>query len=178
MARIPYVEDTGRPDIAPLAEKIKSGRRGEVINIYKLLLHSPALAETWYDHIGATRWKTALDGRLRELVIVRVAQANDYGYALRQHVPGIAVADGVSLEECAALKDWRPSPFFDARERAALAYADAMMAAPEVPDAVFEALRPHFDERAIVELSVLVGTYIMHNRVFTALKVDLQPQKD
>jgi alkylhydroperoxidase family enzyme len=175
MARISYVDNTDTPELAPLAEKIKAGRRGEVINIYKLLLHSPPLAETWYDHISATRWKTTLDGRQRELVIVRVAQANSYAYALRQHVPGIAVADGVSLEECEALKDWRPSRFFSERERALLAYVDAMMTAPEVPDDVFEALRRHFSEREVVEISVLVGTYIMHNRVFTALRVDLQP---
>jgi alkylhydroperoxidase family enzyme len=36
-------------------------------------------------------------------------------------------------------------------------------------------LRRHFAEREIVELTVLIGTYIMHNRVFNALKVDLEP---
>lgn len=178
MARIPYIEGSEDPALAPAVGRLKAGRRGELINIYKLLLHSPALAESWYDHVSATRWKTALDGRLRELAIIRVAHANNYQYALRQHVPSIALADGVSLEECDALRDWRPSPFFDARERSALAYVDAMIAAPDVSDTVFEALRPHFNEREIVELTVLVGTYIMHNRVFTALKVDLQPRKD
>ncbi len=177
MARISYVEDTSGPDLVQLADKIRSGRRGEIINIYKLLLHSPALADSWFEHVTATRWKTALSGRLRELAIVRVAQANDYAYALRQHIPGIALADGVTLEECEALKDWRGSAFFDARERAMLAYADAMMAAPEVPDETFEALRAHFDEREIVEITVLIGTYIMHTRVFTALRVALHPAK-
>lgn len=177
MARIPYIENESVPATAAAVERIKAGRRGELLNIYKLLLHSPALAESWFDHLGATRWKTTLDGRLREIVIIRIAQANAYEYALRQHIPALALADGVSLEECDALKDWRPSPFFDDRERAALAYADAMLAAPDVPDDVFEALRLHFDDRAIVELTVLVGTYMMHNRVFTALKVDIQPAK-
>ena len=52
-----------------------------------------------------------------------------------------------------------------------------MIAAPEVPDDVFNAVRKHYNEREIVELSVLVGTYLMHNRVFTALRVDLEPKK-
>lgn len=177
MARISYVEQTDGAETAPIAEKIKAGRRGEVINIYKLLLHAPALAETWYDHISATRWKTTLDARLRELVIVRIAQANNYQYALRQHVPGIAVPDGVSLEECEALKDWQPSKFFSSRERAVLAYVDAMMASADVSDAIFESLRACCNEREIVEISVLVGTYLMHHRVFTALRVDLQPER-
>jgi alkylhydroperoxidase family enzyme len=97
---------------------------------------------------------------------------------LQQHIPGIAVPDGVSVEECEALKDWRGSKFFNEAERAALAYVDAMIAGPEVPDDVFNAIRKHYNEREIVELTVLVGTYLMHNRVFTALKVDVEPKKN
>ena len=42
----------------------------------------------------------------------------------------------------------------------------------EVPDAVFEPLREYFDDRQLVELTVLIGTYAMHVRVFEALKLD------
>ena len=86
--------------------------------------------------------------------------------------------DGVSLEECEALKDWKASKFFSEAERAALAYVDAMIAAPDVPDDVFNAVRKHYNEREVVELTVLVGTYLMHNRVFTALRVDVEPKKN
>ncbi len=51
------------------------------------------------------------------------------------------------------------------------------IAAPEVPDDVFNAIRKHYNEREIAELTVLVGTYMMHNRVFTALRVDVEPKK-
>src|ERR1051325_3734196 len=122
MARISYVEEKDHPELAADIAKIK-GARGGLLNIYKLLLHSPT----------------------------------------------IAVPDGVSLEECESLKDWRPSKFFNEAERATLAYVDAMIAGPEVPDDVFNAVRKHYTEREIVELTVLVGTYLMHNRVFTAL---------
>jgi alkylhydroperoxidase family enzyme len=53
-----------------------------------------------------------------------------------------------------------------------------MIAGPEVPDDVFNTVRKHYSEREVVELTVLVGTYLMHNRVFTALKVDLEPKKN
>lgn len=175
MARVSYIEEKDHPELAAEIAKIKGGR-GSLINIYKLLLHSPAVCMTWFEYIGAIRWKTGLPPRLREIAVVRIASAMRYAYALQQHVPAIAVADGVSLEECEALKDWRASKFFNEAERAALAYVDAMIAGPEVPDAVFDAVRKHYNERAVVELTVLVGTYIMHNRVFTALKVDLQPK--
>ena len=176
MARIPYVEEKDHPELAADIARIKGGRGG-LINIYKLLLHSPTVCMTWFEHIGAIRWKTKLTPRLREIAIVRIAQAAKYGYALQQHVPRIAVPDGVSVEECEALKDWQGSKFFNEAERAALAYVDAMRAAPEVPDDVFNAVRKYYNEREIVELSVLVGTYLMHNRVFTALRVDLEPKQ-
>src|SRR6476661_4152494 len=176
MARISYVEEKDHPELASEIAKIK-GARGGLINIYKLLLHSPTVAMTWFEQISAIRWKTKLSPRLREIAIVRIAQAANYAYALNQHVPRIAVADGVTLEECAALKDWRGSKFFSEAERAALAYVDAIIAGPEVPDDVFNAVRKHYAEREVVELTVLAGTYIMHNRVFTALRVDVEPAK-
>jgi alkylhydroperoxidase family enzyme len=176
MARIPLIEEAEHPELVEIIARIKAGRRGGLLNVYKLLLHSPALAQTWFDHNGAVRWKTELTGRLREIVIIRIACLNGVDYVLAQHVPGLAVAEGLSLAECDALADWRATALFDARERAALAYAEAMTMATSVPDDVFAEVRHHFNDREIVELSVLVGTYIMHNRVMKALAIDLEPE--
>ena len=176
MARVSYIEEKDHPELATEVGKIKGGR-GRLINVYKLLLHSPTVCMAWFEHIGAIRWKTKLPPRLREIAIVRIASVVKYAYALQQHVPGIAVPDGVSLEECEALMDWRASKFFSEAERAALAYVDAMIAAPEVSDPIFEAVRKHYSEREIVELTVLAGTYLMHSRVTTALRIDLEPKK-
>ena len=176
MARVSYIEEKDHPELSAEIAKIKGGR-GALINIYKLLLHTPTVCMTWFEHIGAIRWKTKLTPRLREIAIVRVAESAKYAYALQQHIPGIAVPDGVTLEECEALKDWRASGKFSDAERAALAYVDAMIAGPEVADLVFNNVRKHYNEREVVELTVLVGTYLMHNRVFTALRVDLEPKK-
>jgi len=178
MARISLIEEAEHPELAELIGRIKAGRRGGLLNVYKLLLHNPALAQTWFDHNNAVRWKTALSGRLREIVIIRIAHLNGVDYVLAQHVPGLALAEGLTLEECAALKDWRATEKFDARERAALAYAEAMTLATSVPDDVFAELRRHFDDRGIVDLSVLIGTYIMHNRVMRALAIDLEPESN
>mgnify|MGYP003337186991 FL=1 len=69
-------------------------------------------------------------------------------------------------------KDWRASSLFGERDRSVLAYTDSMTRDIKVPDAVFDGLRPFFNEREIVELTVLVGTYAMHTRVFQALEID------
>jgi len=94
---------------------------------------------------------------------------------LRQHVPSLALADGLSLAECDALADWRGCDFFGASERAVLAYADTMTRDVVVPDAVFAEVARHFDAREIVELTVLIGTYNMNARVLQALELDLEP---
>ena len=175
MARISYIEEKDHPELAELIGKVRAGRRGTLINVYKLLLHSPPIAASWLDMIGTARFKSSLDGRLREIVIIRVGYLNRTDYVVRQHVPELAVPEGLSKAESDTLADWETSRFFSARERAALAYADSMTRDIAVPDAVFDALRPHFSERQIVDLTVLIGIYNMHTRVFTALGIDPEP---
>jgi alkylhydroperoxidase family enzyme len=175
MARVSLIEDDNHPELADLIERIRGARRGRLINIYKLLLHSPALAESWFAHNNAVRWKIELDGRLRELVIIRIGLITGVDYIVRQHVPALAIAEGLTLEECEALKDWRPSDRFGERDRAVLAYADAMTREIQVPDSVYAPLTGFFSQRQIVELTVLIGTYNMHVRVLQALKIDPQP---
>src|SRR6185436_3540127 len=156
MARIPLIQEQDHPELAEVIERYRSGRRGKLINMYRMLLHAPALAESWFNHSNAVRWKTTLDGRLRELVIIRLGHLTGSQYVLRQHVPALALADGVTLAECDALADWRPSGLFSARERAALAFADTMTREIAVPDAVFGEVKRHFDNRQVVELTVLI----------------------
>ena len=172
MARVPLLDVEDSPALKDLADRIRAARRGRVINVYRLLLHSPPLAETWFDHNNAVRWDTGLDGRLREMVIIRVGHLARARYVVAQHVPKLALAEGLSLPECEALEDWQDSNLFGPRDRAVLAYTDAMTRDIEVPDAVFEPLREYFDDRQLVELTVLIGTYAMHVRVFEALKLD------
>ena len=180
MARVPLLDGKDqhgqdRPDVAPLVEKIRGARRGTIINVYRLLLHAPPLAECWLDLINAVRWKTKLSGRLREIAILRVGYLLRVPYIINQHVPRLALPEGLTLEECAALADWAGTAFFDARERAMLAYVDSMTVNVHVPAAIFAPLRDHFDDRQIVELSVLIGTYNMHARVMAGLEIDPEP---
>ena len=175
MARVKLLQPEDLPDQAALIERIRKARRGTVINVYKTLLHSPDIAGVWIDLVNAVRWKVDLDDRLREIVIVRVGYLNRCAYVVNQHVPELTAPAGLTKEQCDALADWRSSPFFSERERAALAYADAMTRDVDVPDAVFSELRKHFNERQIVELTVLIGTYNMHTRVGQALQIDPEP---
>src|SRR5437870_9368830 len=124
MARVSLIEEKDHPELADLIARIRAGRRGDLLNIYRLLLHAPRLAATWFEHFNAVRWQTEIAGRLRELLIIRIALVNRSDYVIRQHVPKLAQAEGLSAQECDALADWKASVFFDQRERAALAFAD------------------------------------------------------
>ena len=174
MARVKLIDPDDHPELAELVGRIRGRRDGKVINVYRALLHSPALAESWFEHINRVRWGTEIDGRLREIVIIRLAVLVESAYVLRQHVPRLAAGEGMTEAECEALRDWRGSDLFDERERAALAYVDAMTLAIAVPDDVFAPMRAHFSDRRIVELTVMIGAYIAHSRVLQALEVDLE----
>ncbi len=172
MARVSFIEEKDHPELGAMIAQIRGDRGGRLINIFQALLHSPALAMAWLEQVSAVRWKTALDGQIREIVIIRVGIVNRVDYVFKAHVPAYTAKEGLTREQCEALYDWQNSPLLDARQRAALAYTDAMTRDIRVPDAVFAQLKPHFSERQIVELTVLIGTYNMHTRVLEALQID------
>ena len=172
MARVSLIEETAHPELAEPIAALKSGRRGELINVYRLLLHSPDIAMGWFELLNAVRFKTAIDDRTRELVIIRVALLNDVRYVINQHIPKLALEAGLTLAQCAGLRDWPASTEFTPAERAILAYTDAMTNDVRVPDDVYAAVAALYDERQMLELTVLVAAYNMHTRVLEALKID------
>ena len=98
MARVPLIQEQDHPELAEVIEKYRSGRRGKLINIYRMLLNAPPLAESWFNHSNTVRWQTTLDGRLREIVIIRMGHLTNSQYVLRQHLECRAVANSVSTK--------------------------------------------------------------------------------
>ena len=174
MARVPLLDQATNPELAELVDRIKRGRRGSLVNVYRLLLHSPEVAEVWLTMIDAMRTKVTIDGRVREIAIIRAAHLNKSAYERKQHVPRLAEAEGLTAADCAAIADWEEAVEFDERDRAVLAYTDAVTRDVQVDDAVFERLKKHFNDRQIVELTVLIGIYNMHARVIEPLGIDLE----
>lgn len=169
MARLDYAN----PDEGPardLANRIVA-ERGSLLHLYQMLLHSAPVAEGWLGYLTAIRQKTKLDPALREMSIVRIAHLNRAPYEADQHEP-IAMRAGVSAQQLTELAnlEFEPSSFDD-RERAVLAYVDAMTRDIQVPDAVFEAVRQHFDDAGLVELTATIAAYNMVSRFLEALRV-------
>ena len=172
MARVPLIEEKEHPELSDLITKIRGARGGRLINIYRLMLHSPVLAGTWFDLNQAVRYGTEIDGQCRELAVIRVAILNNLEYVVRAHGPAYALKEGLTQAQVEALADWSSSNLFTAKQRALLAYADAMTRDIDVPDAVFADIQKHFSDRQTVELTMLIGAYNMLTRFLKALKVD------
>ena len=102
MPRVPYIEEKDHPELAPLVARIKA-ERGKLLDLYKVLLHSPAVMEGWLGFFTAIRQKTKLAGRYRELAILRVAVLNGADYEYQAHLP-FALKEGATQEQIDALK--------------------------------------------------------------------------
>jgi AhpD family alkylhydroperoxidase len=167
--RIALIEESQRPDLAPLIGKIKS-ERGRFLNLYRVLAHAPGVCEGWLHLFTEIRQRAKLDARTRELAILLVAVINGADYEYQSHVP-FALQAGMTQAQLDDLPRWQDSPLFSERERAVLAYTDAMTRHVHVPDAVFAQIRPHVDDRELVELTTTIGGYNLVSRVLEALQI-------
>ena len=123
--------------------------------------------QRWVDGCG-------LEPLLLELVKTRASQLNGCAYCIDMHTKD-ARALGESEQRLYALSAWRETPFFSARERAALEWAEAVTLVHDgfVPDEVFERVRPHFSERELVDLTMALVTLNGWNRLSAAFRPDV-----
>ncbi len=110
-----------------------------------------------------------LEERLIDLVKLRVSQINGCAYCLDMHWKDLR-AIGEDEQRLYSLDAWEECPYYSDRERAALAWADAVtrIAEHHVPDAVYEKVRPHFSEKELADLTVAVATINAWNRLAIA----------
>ena len=118
--------------------------------------------------------KGPLGPRLIELVSLRVSQLNGCVFCLDMHADALRRA-GVAQRKLDTVAGWRESPLFDARERAALAWAEALNALGHaaVPEAALAELQAHFDEREVSELTFAVAAIRAWNMLNVGLRKPL-----
>lgn len=112
-----------------------------------------------------------LDEKMVELMKMRASQINGCAYCLDMHSID-ARAIGESEQRLYALNAWRETPFFSDRERAALAWTEAITLVSEthVPDEVFEEVKKYFSEKEIVDLTLVATAINMWNRIAIAMR--------
>ncbi|MFC6839034.1 carboxymuconolactone decarboxylase family protein [Xanthomonas theicola] len=99
-----------------------------------------------------------LGAELAELVFLRVSQRNGCTYCIDMHATALRKA-GIEPRKLDTVAGWHESRFFDPRERAALAWAEALTTLPSgaPPQAAYDALATHFEDRGISALTMAIA---------------------
>jgi len=115
--------------------------------------------------------ESGLDHKLVHLVKMRASQINGCAYCLDMHSLE-ARAVGESEQRLYTLEAWRETPFFSDRERAALAWTEALtlISQTHAPDDVYEELRKQFSENEIVDLTFAIGAINLWNRLAISMR--------
>ena len=114
---------------------------------------------------------SSLEKSLIELVKTRASQINGCAYCIHMHTKD-ARAHGETEERLYLLNAWRESPLYTERERAALAWTEALtlIAETHAPDDIYDALRKQFNETETTNLTVLIGLINTWNRVAISVR--------
>jgi len=125
--------------------------------------------------------ESGLKPSLRHLIHVRASQINGCAYCIDMHWKD-ARADGETEQRLYGLDAWQESPYYTDRERAALAWTEAVTRVGEghVPDEVFDEVRRHFSEGEIASLTFCVVAINSWNRLAISLRApagSYQPAK-
>lgn len=117
--------------------------------------------------------KSGLELSLLHLIKVRASQINGCAYCLDMHWKD-AVAAGETPQRLYSLDAWRECPYYSDRERAALAWTDAvtLVSVDHVPDEVFAEVRPHFNDKELCDLTLAICAINSWNRLLIAGRVE------
>jgi AhpD family alkylhydroperoxidase len=124
-------------------------------------------------HMENTIRNSGIEPALYELVKMRASQLNGCAYCIDMHSKD-ARAHGETEQRLYALSAWRETPFFTTRERAALAWTEALTNIQQghVPDSEYEDARKVFDEGDLVKLTLAITQINTWNRIAIAFRAE------
>jgi alkylhydroperoxidase family enzyme len=173
---IPYVADGAGPP--ELVEAIRARRPGgKLLNLDRMLLHSPTFAKGWNGMFAAIRNQLSLPARLRELAIMAIGVLNRAEYEWAQH-EGEYLKTGGTTPKLARLRDMpaalQDAALFDEAERATLALASEMTREVAVTPATMRRIRAVLPDAQVVELVGTISGYNMVSRFVVATGVQIE----
>jgi uncharacterized peroxidase-related enzyme len=169
MARISLIApQSASPEVREIYDTTLRGKPG---NIQKALAHRPEMLKTFlsfYASVGRS-----LDGKLFELIYLRISFINGCHYCTQHHVSSSRRV-GLTSEDWTALKAGSYSRYSE-KERAALTYVEKLTRTPHaIKETDFDELKKHFSDSAIVDLHMLTGLANLTNRVTDPLGLELE----
>ena len=138
---------------------------------------APAPMSAWLD-FGKGILQSGLEDSLMELVKIRASQINGCAFCLQMHTAD-ARKHGETAERLYLLDAWRESPLYSERERAALAWTEALtlVAETHAPDDAYQALQAQFTEEEQVKLTLLIVAINGWNRIQVGFR-SIHPVKE
>ena len=175
MARIPAVtwEQIAPGDQAYYDEIVQS--RGSIRGPYSVLLHSPKLAARVAATGGYVRFETDLPDGLREVVILATAAEIRAQCEFSAHAP-LAREAQVSEETIRAIAGGAAPAGLSGDEELVVRYTQELLRNHKISGATFDAVKDRFGVKGTVELTVLIGHYLLVGQVLAAFEVELAPE--
>ena len=133
--------------------------------------HAPAISSALRNLSAAAR-ESGLEPLLLELVKLRASEINGCAFCLNMHAAD-ALKLGEKPERIFLLPAWRESPHYSDRERAALAWTEALTLVTEghVPDIVYEEAKRYFSDKELANLTAAIVAINSWNRIMVAFRI-------
>lgn len=179
MARLPIQtrETTDDPALQDAFDGMAELGLEKFLNQLGVLGNHPALAQAVFGMLRAYYEDSVVPRRYLELAILLVSARNRCDYCVVHHAPP-ALAEGVTAAQLAAIEDgtWARSGLFDEIERDVLRYTEQLSSrGGRIDESLFAALRRHFDDKQLVELTVRAAMCEFFNRFNEAFQIDVEP---
>lgn len=122
--------------------------------------------------------KSTLGPALVQMIFLRVSQINGCSYCVVAHARELRLL-GEPNDRIDGVAGWREAPFFDARERAALNWAEVLTAVAQThaPDSDYDGMRHSFAEREVVDLTFAIGLINAWNRIAIGFRQSPDPAR-
>jgi uncharacterized peroxidase-related enzyme len=183
MARIGKIEREGATGETERLFQAAEALLGRAPNFYRYLANSPLVAKMLLPFNAVLQRQgggSVLPAKIKEMVVIKTSAVNGCAYCYA-HNTSLGMAAGITEEQVQVIDsdDYMNSPLLSPREKAAVQWAEHVTrnTASERDD-VFAALREHFADAEIVELTLISGMFNMFNRFMDSLQIPLEPQDE
>ena len=146
----------------------------EVLNVVKLVANCPQMGQEYFRFAGSVLKGENVPMKYRELATLRVGNLAGADYEFLHHTP-LGLSAGLIREQINEIGTWTESSLFDEQEQTVLRYTDEVARDNCVTDETFEKLREYFSEHDVVELTLVIGYFVMLCRILVALQLEMEP---
>ena len=174
MARLPNVErDQLKPEDQKYYDEI-AGSRGSIRGPYGILLHSPDLAARVADTGAYVRFDFTMSESLKETVIITAAAHQKSQYEFAAHAR-LARQAGVSDATIKAIAQGTAPEGLSGDEELLVRYTTELLRNHKISDATFNAVKDKWGDRGVVDVTTLIGHYLLVAQILAAFDVELAP---